>query len=126
MKAMAPQLIFQSETLEEFAWLFAARHLLTSPLLILPIPPIYLLLQHNAIHTSLEQRKRQTCLALQFSQAVEDFRGRVGSEVVEGACELPRNQSVFFHVRPRDLSGKSALNSLFLEIDKEGKLIAPH
>lgn len=39
----------------------------------LPIAPINLLLQHNAIHARLEERKDETRLALEFAQAVEDF-----------------------------------------------------
>lgn len=40
------------------------------PILTLPLPN--LLIQHNAIHTRLQQRKHQTRLALQSPQAIED------------------------------------------------------
>jgi len=49
----------------------------------LPIAPINLLLQNDAVHARLEKRKHQTCLALEFAQAVEDFGRRRAGEVVE-------------------------------------------
>lgn len=60
------------------------RSLLRTP----ATPPVNLLLQHDAVHTSLEQRKRQACLALQVAQAVEDVGARVRREVVERGGEL--------------------------------------
>ena len=60
-----------------------ATALLPLVLLAPVISPIYLLLQHDAIHTSLEQRKRQARLALQVAQPVEDLGAGVRCEVVE-------------------------------------------
>jgi len=53
-------------------------------------PPVNLLLQHDAVHARLEQRKRQARLALQLAQPVEDLRRRPRGQVVEHRRELNR------------------------------------
>lgn len=57
-------------------------------LLLPPTTPIHLLLQHDAVHTRLEQRKHQAGLALQLAEAVEDLGGRGAGEIVEDGSEL--------------------------------------
>jgi hypothetical protein len=54
----------------------------------LPTTPINLLLQHDAVHARLEQRKHEAGLALQLAEAVEDVGGLGGREVDEEGCEL--------------------------------------
>lgn len=54
------------------------------------IAPVNLLLQHDAVHTGLEQRKGQARLALEFAEAVEDLGAGVGGEVFEDVGELRR------------------------------------
>lgn len=50
--------------------------------------PVNLLLQHDAIHAGLEQRKHQARFALQLPQSVEDLRARWAAQIVEDGCEL--------------------------------------
>jgi len=42
-----------------------------------------LLLQHNTIHTSLQQRKHKTSFPLQPPQGIEDFRRRIRGKIGE-------------------------------------------
>lgn len=59
-----------------------------SPLL-LPLPiPFILLLQHDAVHTRLEQRKRQARLPLQLAQSVPNLERRTRCQLVQFACQL--------------------------------------
>lgn len=65
------------------------------PLLPSPaVPPPNLLLQHNAVHARLEQRKHQARLALQLAQPVEDLGRRLRREVVEDGRELCTSRHV--------------------------------
>ncbi len=50
--------------------------------------PVNLLLQDDAVHAGLEQRKGHARLALEVAQAVEDVGRRVGREPVEQRGEL--------------------------------------
>lgn len=60
-----------------------------SPLLLLPLPiPVILLLQHDAVHTRLEQRKRQARLPLQLAQSVPNLERRTRCQLVQFACQL--------------------------------------
>ena len=63
-----------------------------SLLCLVTTPPINLLLKHNTIHTSLEQRKRQTRLALQLSQAIKYIRRRVRRQSIKYRSELARRE----------------------------------
>lgn len=49
--------------------------LMSAALPTLPTAPVNLLLQHDAVHARLEQRKHEAGLALQLAQAVEDVGG---------------------------------------------------
>lgn len=66
-----------------------ARHpLFLSRTRALPAAPVNLLLQHDAVHAGLEQRKGQARLALELAQPVEDLGRGVGREAVERRGEL--------------------------------------
>lgn len=97
-----------------------------SPLTLHPIPfltPIDLLLQHNTIHTRLQQRAHQTRLPLQQSQPIEYFRsgaigegGEMGGKLNIGAvnmgpvrgAEVGYRRTLFRLVRRRAYSSRTS------------------
>lgn len=60
----------------------------TSSSLLRLVTPVQLLLEHNAVHARLEQRKYQRRLALEVAQAVENLGRRLGCHGVEDRSEL--------------------------------------
>lgn len=56
--------------------------------LVIATAPINLLLQHNAIHTRLKQRKRQARFPLQLAQAIKDIRRRIQRQSIKYRSEL--------------------------------------
>lgn len=81
------------------AKLSSARHLITITSLrsrtgtTILIISQNLLLQHNAVHTSLQQREHQARFPLQAPQRVQNISGGSSGEGVEEGCQLPFNAS---------------------------------